>query len=232
MLVKFTFPVTTLMVLSEPWPVTVEDITIEWRLESGQVTGLSASVPVSQADQLPSVQPSSTPGVKLHINLGQSTRQEDVEEAVRTLQGLLSLFTPLEIDFEHVEISWVPQTQEERDRVHLHSFVREADKSDFHQPRPLDYDLVARVMTSTKAAAHYEVPLGFLRRGTRAIRTSQYIEAFYNLFFFLETLFAPGYSNPKKVKAKLWAAVIVRNAVTRARSSFSKTNHLNMQKQT
>lgn len=41
------------------------------------------------------------------------------------------------------------------------------------------------------------------------MNAKKYIEAFYNLFFFLETLYAPGYSDPKKVKRMLKEAAPV-----------------------
>ena len=226
MLIKFTYPVESSLVLTDYWPVSVGDIKINWTIEGNRVVSVSGTVPASEADQLPTVQQSSTPGVGLDINFGQSQRENDVEEAIRTLWGMLSLFTFIEIDIDNVETEWIPENDHERERLKLFSFSRSVQKINPLTPRRLSYDLVARAMASTKAAAHFEIPLGFLRRGTRAMHNDQYIEAFYNLFFFLETQFAPGYSNPKKVKEYLWNSKIVKNAVANSRVPFSKERHL------
>jgi hypothetical protein len=215
------------LVLTDYWPVSVGDIKLEWTVEGGRVTAISGTVPVTEADQLPTVQPSGSPGVKLHINFGRSSREGEVEEAIRTIWGLLGLFTFIEIDVDSVKTEWIPENDDDRERLNLYSSSRNVQKADLLEPRRLSYDLVVRAMASAKAAAHYEIPLGFLRRGTRAIYNGQYIEAFYNLFFFLETLFAPGYSNPKKVKELLWSSKIVKDAVAQSRGPFSKQSRLN-----
>jgi len=230
MRVKFTYPVVSSIVLTDHWPVTLGDVKVEWHVENGRVTSVSASAPVSATDQMPTIQPSADSRVTAHINLGFSSRENEVEEAIRTVWGLLSLFAHVEIDFDSVETTWVPETSEERNQLHLPSFSRSVQRADLLQPRRIGYDLVARATLSAKAASHYEIPLGFLRRGTRAIYNGQYIEAFYNLFFFLETLFAPGYSNPNKVKQRLRTADAVRDAVARCRKPFSRESRLNPSK--
>lgn len=230
MLIKFTYPVKSSLVLTDHWPVSVGDIKLEWMVEEGRVTAVSGTVPATEADQLPTVQESNTPGVKLDVNFGWSSREGEVEEAIRTLWGLLGLFTFIEIDVDSVETKWVPENDTERERLKLFSHSRKVERVDLLKLRRLSYDLVARTMASAKVAAHYEIPLGFLRRGTRAMYNGQYIEAFYNLFFFLETLFAPGYSNPKRVKQLLGGSKVVKDAVSQSRDPFSKESRLNASK--
>jgi hypothetical protein len=137
------------------------------------------------------------------------------------------LFCYIEIDFDSVEIDWVGENEEEQRRIGIHNFSRKKQKANLLQPRRLGYDLVARATVSVKAASHFEVPLGFLRRGTRAIYDGQYIDGFYNLFFFLETLYAPGHSNPRRVKERLLASAEISDALPKARASFSRERNLN-----
>lgn len=227
MLIRFTYPAKSSLVLVDFWPVTVGDIKLEWVVNEGRATSIIATVPVREADQLPSVQPSVTPGVALHVNFGWSSRQNEVEEAVRTLWGLLGLFCHLEIDIGAVKTEWIPENDIEREALKIYSYSHSVQKVNLLEPRRLGYDIVARAMASSKAGTHYEIPLGFLRRGTRAIYNEQYIDAFYNLFFFLETLFAPGYSNPKVVKQRLCSAKVLDVAIAKAREPFSREKHLN-----
>lgn len=206
------------------------DIKIEWTIDKNRVTAISGSVPVTSADQLPTAKPSSTPGVKLDINFGRNSREDEVEEAIRTVWGLLSLFAFVEIDLAGVETSWIAENEDERARLEVFRFSRSVEKTDPQRPRRLRYDLVARATAAARAAAHYEIPLGFLRRGTRALHNGQYIDAFYSLFFFLETLFAPGYSKPSKVKKLLWDSKVVRDAVAQSRAPLLREGQLNVAK--
>jgi hypothetical protein len=154
----------------------------------------------------------------------------EIEEAVRSLWGLLSLFSYIDVDFESVRTDWIPETEAEQEQITVNGFSMTRDMAAVLRPRRLNFDLVARALLSAKAATHYETPLGFLRRGMRAIHARQYIEAFNNLFYFLETLYAPGYSNPKQVKRKLWSAKDIRAAVAKAREPLRRDNHLDPRK--
>lgn len=230
MQIKFTYPAKSSLVLADFWPVTVADIRLEWAINEGRVAAIIATVPVRETDRLPTMQPSVTPGVVLDVNLGWNSRENEVEEAVRTLWGLLGLFCYLEIDIGAVETEWIPENDSEREALKVYSYSHSVQKKDLLEPRRLGYDIVARAMASAKTGTHYEIPLGFLRRGTRAIYNEQYIDAFYNLFFFLETLFAPGYSNPKVVKQRLCRSQAVKVAVTKSQEPFSKERHLDTRK--
>jgi len=226
-LIRFTYPAKSSLVLADFWPITVGEIKLEWVVNEGRVTAIIATAPVRETDQLPSMQPGVTPGVALDVHFGWSSRESEVEEAVRTLWGLLGLFCYLEIDISAVKTEWIPENDLEREAIRIYSYSHSVQKVDLHESRRLGYDIVARAMASSKAGTHYEIPLGFLRRGTRAIYNEQYIDGFYNLFFFLETLFAPGYSNPKVVKQRLCSAKVVDAAITESREPFSQETHLN-----
>lgn len=217
MLFKYTFPVTTSLVLTEHWPILVEGLRFEWHAENGLVTAVSVIVPMATTDRLPSVAPSEEKGVAWEINMGDSPHIDRVENALRTVQGLLHLFSSIEIHFDQYEAGWVPESKNEGDHLKLLSYSRKAFTTNPDEPRRLSYDLVARIVASTNSAASFEIPLNFLRRGNRDIHAGRYIEAFYNLFFFLETLYAPGFSDPKKVKQKLCAAPEVTQALAPTR---------------
>jgi hypothetical protein len=65
--------------------------------------------------------------------------------------------------------------------------------------------------------------MSFARKADRDLHSDRYIEAFYSLFFFLETLFAPGFSDPKIVKKKLLESGEVRAGIVDAKQ---QTNEL------
>ena len=64
--------------------------------------------------------------------------------------------------------------------------------------------------------------MSFLAKGRRDIYAGRYIDAFYSHYFFLETQFAPGYSNPTKVKEKFEAAPEIFAALREVRQAASK----------
>lgn len=230
MRIEFSYPVTTSLFLTESWPVKAGDFLLDWLTEKGLVTDVAITVPMSDADILPSVQPSDDPGKKLNINVGHTARQDEVEQFLRTVQGLLSLFSSIEIDFGRVQISWKPENEEEEKALELYSFQINTEKFNPDQPSQLDFNLVTQSVTAAVNATHFEIPLSFMRRGNRDIHASRYIEAYYNLFFFLETLYAPGHSNSKKVMEKFKSAGPIRNAITTTRKRLSQNSPINTPK--
>lgn len=226
MLIKYTYPVVTSLFLTEHWPITVGGIKIEWKVDNGRPASITAMVSATDEDKLPTIEQGSVSGAPLKINFGSYSRQNDVEQVLRTTRGLLGLFASIEIDFDAVEIEWQAENEEERQQIKIPKLSRETQKADLNQSRHLRYDLVARTVALADSAAYYEIPLGFLRRGSLELHAGRYIESFYNFFFFLETLFAPGYSNPKMVEHKLCAAAPVRAAIShiRAAKNGSRTN--------
>lgn len=163
---------------------------------------------------------SKDPKIAAELHLGMLVDNDEVEQALRTLQGTLSLFANISIDFEADEVAWIAETAEEEARLNVHSFERSIAKEDIHQPRKIGFDLVARAVAAASAVSDYEIPLSFLRRGHEAVHADRCIEAYHSFFFFLETQFAAGYSDPKKVKKYLKETPSIREVLPEVRQNF------------
>lgn len=191
----------------------IGDIDWAWIVKDQLVVGLRATLSLATGDKPPTMEKSDKPGVACDIDLGRAGKHQEIESAARTVWGLVSLFTTIDIAFDEVDREWIPETDEERQALKLSSFSSKTERYE-DEPRTIGFDLIARAMLAATDAREQEVPLEFLRRGTIAMHDGEYSLAFYNFFFYLETLFAPGFSSPKQVKAKLWAAKPVQDAVT------------------
>lgn len=218
MRIRFEFPVRSALTLKEHWPVTVAEVTLEWRMQGDAPIALTATFDATEKDKLPSIVPSVDGKAPTHIDMGYIYRQDEVEQIVRSFYGLLGLFVTIDIDLDHYETTWQPETDEERSRLQLYSFRRNKERADIWAPHPLPYDLVARAMASAERLGARETTLAFLRRGIRAFHTADYIQAFYNFFFFIETQFAGGYSNQRQVIAALTQADPIKESLRRLRS--------------
>jgi hypothetical protein len=215
--VKITYPVKTNLFFTDVWPVKIGDLVLEWGVQDGKIKFLTVSAPMSDADILPSYQDGGAPGVSATISQGEISRHNEIDQVLRTMQGLLSLYAATEIDFETVQMQWLPENAEEENRLTVSSFSRERVNPDFDRPRHFEFDLAARMALAAPHAKEFEIPLSFVRRGSRDFKEGRYIESFYNLFFFLETLFAPGFSTPSKVIKKFKAAKEIRSAISEVR---------------
>lgn len=218
MRIRFEYPVKTALRLKELWPISVADVKMEWLMKGEEPVALSASCAMTEHDRLPTVTPLNKGRVATHIDEGFVSRHDEVERMVRTVQGLVTLFATIDIDFEGCKTRWEPENEEEKQQLQLSELRHGIDKHDLWKPRPLSYEFIARAMLSSDKLADQEVTLAFLRRGRRDFHAGDYILAFYNFFFFLETQFAPGYSDPKKVEKALLEANEIRQALATLRS--------------
>jgi hypothetical protein len=218
MRIRFEYPVKTALRLKELWPITVADVKMEWRMKGDEPVALIASCAMAEQDRLPTVTPINKGRVAAHIDAGHISRHDEVEKMVRTIQGLVTLFATIDIDFEECKTRWEPENEEEKSQLQLNELKYGMERHDLWKPRPLSYEFIARAMLSSDRLSDQEVTLAFLRRGRRDFHAGDYILAFYNFFFFLETQFAPGYSDPKKVEKALLEAEPIRLALATLRS--------------
>ena len=218
MRIRFEYPVKTALRLKELWPITVADVKMEWRMKGDEPVALIASCAMTAQDRLPSVTQINKGRVAEHIDAGYISRHDEVEKMVRTVQGLVTLFATIDVDFEDCKSRWEPENEEEKKQLQLYELRYGMERHDLWSPRPLSYEFIARAMLSSRDLSDQEVTLAFLRRGRRDFHAGDYILAFYNFFFFLETQFAPGYSDPKKVEKALLDAEPIRQALASLRS--------------
>lgn len=218
MLVKYSYRVKTDMYLPEQWPLCWDRYRLEWTIEQEKVTSLTVVVRTDSRDFMPKITAGDRPRISANIHIGEQPYQSEVEQMLRTAIGLLNFFAQIDVDFGAPTLAWEAENDEERAQLQMYSFsLQHKIGSDEERP-PLSYDIVARCFLAAPSASSHEVLLSFVRKGRRDMRDGHFIDAYYSFFFFLETQFAPGYSDPKKVKAALKTVPGITEALAKARA--------------
>lgn len=102
----------------------------------------------------------------------------------------MAMFGLQKISFESRTTEWVAESEEEKNLLGLSSF-----KHDYEgrvDTLPVFYDLFARSLLSSKTLGYYEAALNFNRRGRLDVEERRYVDAMYDFYFSLETLYAGG----------------------------------------
>jgi len=222
MFVKYTYQVQSSLLLTEHWPISWGPYQLEWQVKEGRAEAVSVRVK-APASSLPRITRNPQPGVTAAINLGSPPYRAEVDQFLRSFRGLLGFFTRIEIDFDHPQLNWEAENDDEKAQLALYSFSSQMAKPDRFALRHLPFDLVVRSVLATEAIADIEIPLSFVRKADRDLHNERYIEAFYSLFFFLETLYAPGYSNPKQVAKRFESSKPILDAIAHVRRSAKAT---------
>ncbi len=221
MFVIYTYPVRSTLSAVDRWPVLVNKFRVEFGEEKGIISSVSVAVRLDDDVRLPTVSPLNDPKVKLHIDVGKSAHNDEVTDYLMVVQGMLSLLGTFTIDLNKCQVKWEPENDDERTKLSLFSYSVTTDKN-VEAQSPFTFDFIARTVFTAASSVHYEVPLTFLRRGLQDIKSDRFIDAFYNFFFFLETQFAPGFSNPKVVTEKLLEASSVKVALQVTRENLRR----------
>jgi len=137
-------------------------------------------------------------------------RQSEIEEITLHISNGFSLFTSrnVEILFESRSIQWlkdeflIGENNNVESNVELPSYAAR-----------LSMPLFIRSVLTGCIVKRHDPAVTFYARGSNDASAHRYIEAFYNLFFFLEYLYGNGKSGPKKVLEAFMSSEELRNAI-------------------
>ena len=213
---QLTYPVRASFHLVEHWPLDADDIAIRFEVADSAVTAIVCTWSLTSVDRPPRIEPLAKGQqgfgkVDFHL-----ARRSDVEHLVRTIQGLLTLHGTIEVDFERPTLTWLADNPDEEMGIQL-TLSAKPSPVDLYKPETLHFGVIARAVMGAPTLAGREVALSFLRRGRRDLKERRYIESIYNSFFFLETQFAPGFSDPKKVARRFKDSATIRTSLAAIR---------------
>lgn len=172
-------------------PIPARGWLFEFKTEKSFVTDIEVTVPLPREEDWPSIQQNPAEGIKLNIN-PKTPHLPWVQRELRSLQGLLGIFGLRSINIDNPHVEWIPESEDERNTLALHSFSSKSEGLPDEQIPPLAFDLMARAVLASDAASESEVALNFFRRGMLDVYSRNYIEAIYDFYFLLESEFGDG----------------------------------------
>lgn len=172
------------------------------RNSAGIVEYISATVVVKDESQWPKVTNNLAPGVALDIKMS-NYAFPFIEMELRVVEGLLAFWGVESIDINNAEESWLPDSDAEKERLKIFSFKRSFTALTDAELHPTSFDLVARAFIAALDSKDIEVPLSFFRKGRIDSRERRYIDAIYDFYFVLETVYGDGKTKNYQVKQAL-----------------------------
>jgi hypothetical protein len=165
--------------------------------ENGVLTHITATRQIDE-QHWPKLTPNPEPGIQLNLHISHKPFAF-VQQEMRVIEGLLSYYGLNSIDLKYPQITWIPETEEEQQKLHLFSWheTRKTELDDC-QIIPVPFDLIVRAFIGARYGIDVEVPLSFFRKGRIDMDENQYIEAVYDFYFLLETLYADGKTSKKE----------------------------------
>ncbi len=189
---KYRFKVNGRIRLSTRIPIPVSSGIFDCELKNGLISHIIVTVPITQRDHWPSIHKETSSVAKATVRIS-TPHLFFITHTLRSLQGLLSLFGGLNsINLLTPEVEWLPENEQEESELKLYSYKSEMRRLPDEEIKPFPFDLFARSVMAADATADTEVVLNFFRHGKLDMYNHEYIEAIYDFYFVIETLFAEG----------------------------------------
>lgn len=218
MRIRYRFPVRGRLRLNGSFPLVHLGREFMLELDADQVvTHLRVTAPIGSSD-VSVVQSADEPAGAMHLELT-SPGLDELRPLVRTIEGLLAMFGVEAVDMQEAEQTWLPDTSEEERALQVRSAILGR-----HRPRPTDHPVIefayaAQAILGVEKVLSHEVALNFFRRGKADLADERFIDAYYDFFFILESLFAEGHSKTAKVKAEFRKCAALQEAVAATMNS-------------
>lgn len=209
---KYTFKVTGSLKTGELKPVTIRGWTYEFSKKDGIVNELSVTVPANNPEDLPSIiqTPESRSKMTIHVP---SPLYLLVKREVRAIEGSLALFGIESINVNSSKTEWLPENEEDKAKLQLFNFKSERGQVDVSKLPNIPFDIIARAIICADDIAEIESQLAFCRKGIIDRTEERYIEAIYDFYFFLESLFAQGKTKNHRVKESFKSSKELRECI-------------------
>ena len=188
---RYTFKIRGHIKVAKLRPIKVHGWSFEFHQEGGLLSQLSVTVPANRPEDLPMITPNPSPGIKAHINVP-APLFLFVKREVRAIEALLSVFGVHQIDLNRFKTKWIPESEEEKASININDFSTDVAKADTESMPPLPFDLLARCVIAADEATDVEMQLAFFRKGIVDFYEERFIEAIYDFYFFLESMFGEG----------------------------------------
>ena len=191
----------------------VDDFRFEFVLKDTLIDLIIVSFPVRQ-DQVPQITESKTIGVKADIKIVHP-RWEELVTIIRQIEGMWSLWGCESIDISGYKIKWLPESEEEKQLIQLNDF--QVGKHEY-KPEEIDFigfDLLARPVITAVKDKNHDVVLSFFRRGTNDIKRDEYIEAFYDFYFMLESPYGNGKTKNTAIERELISSELLEGYINK-----------------
>ncbi|WP_371156978.1 hypothetical protein [Jannaschia sp. 2305UL9-9] len=189
MIITLSFEVKNHVEVMEGWPIRIGDTTFHLERDGTLLRRVSLSFAGVSTDYAPKVAQSKQPGGSSSIKVSDGDYANRARKKLLQWQAVITGAQIIDLAYDNPEIRYHAENVEEEEHIHLKSIKTSYDESlnlacDFEQfGRAFCVETVSdEVIEST---AHY-------REGRLAFEAGRYVDAYNNMFLFLETRYCDG----------------------------------------
>ena len=189
MIVTVSFDVKNHVEVMESWPISLGNRTFFLEREGNilkRVCVAFAGVDIAQA---PRVEPPSSESSIPHIRLMGGQHASLARNSIMNWQAVVSGVQILDLDYDNYELRFHPEDLSEEDSIHLKSFRSQPSNA---LNRACDFEQIGRAFCVGQISDDRIESTSHFREGRLAHIAGRFIDAYNNMYLFLETRYCDG----------------------------------------
>lgn len=200
------------------FPLNCDPYFIDFQLDHGKIVGLEVFEQTNLNDLPRFVDaPNGTKTLIVkEMHLGR------LEGHLKNAENYLSSFGLTDLDTSSYEVKWIPANEYERNLLEICNFsVGFKNQDEYEDATP--FDLIARpIIAAFSGNTEYDAAMSFMRKGGNDMIGQYYIDAFYDFYYILETLFAKGKTKNRDIENKFISSRTLISAIEDAKENEKK----------
>tara|TARA_R110000751_G_scaffold18344_2_gene55951 strand:- start:672 stop:1601 length:930 start_codon:yes stop_codon:yes gene_type:complete len=216
-LTKYKFKIESGVRVDRVFPLSVDQYVINFEIKNEEIVAIEILEP-TDLTQISKV--TSEAGKIKNIDV-RGVDPNKFRSHLKLAEGLLSVFGIRSIDVDGCVVTWIPANEEESKLLELYEFGFGLIGPDENKEK-IPFSLVAQAVIAGFDNKCYEVSLSFYRKGKNDMAVREYVDAFYDFYFVLETLFGDGKTKNAQIEKNLLSSKKVSLAIGEAK----KQSHL------
>lgn len=192
MILTVSFQVKNFVEVMEDWPIRVDDMTFFLEREDNVVKSVGVSfsqVPVGLAPEIIRGAPEDASDGIPTIRMGSGDYSNRAIQHILNWQAVVSGHQIFDLDFDNFETRYHAETVEEEDGIHLKSFSL-TKKGALNSE--CDFEQIGRAFCVESIGVSRIESTSHYREGRIALEAGRHVDAYNNLFLFLETRYCDG----------------------------------------
>ncbi|MBD3229639.1 MAG: hypothetical protein GF329_15770 [Candidatus Lokiarchaeota archaeon] len=220
---RYRFPVRSQTKVLIKHPIKLNDFIFEFQTSKDNIINeLWVTFPCDKK-HWPSIVSMKNKDIKAHICIHEP-RYGELTNIIRFIESMLSFYGFQSVDLSNRLIEWIPENDSEKKSLKLDSFKSEPYFNINNLPI-INFSLIVQSLYSYPEAYHIEPSLAFFRRGLYSIKYDRFIEAIYNFYFYLESVYGNGQTKNYKLKKEFAKHNDLVRAIENARDNFDLSKH-------
>ncbi len=171
----------------------------DFDLKDGYIESISVCVPNYDEQYFPSMTTHTTGPAKASIVIPDDPYLPEIQRELMAIEGLLSFYGVKSIEVRSPKLEWIPENDKDKAKLKVFTFSHRYVPMEEMDTEPVPHDLLVGSLIAACDCFEIEVPLNFFRKGSEDVFDRRYIEAIYDFYFLLETLYGDGKFRTKAV---------------------------------